>query len=224
MIINLFSIFDPANSIIFSLNWISSFYVLLFIPNIFWVIPSRWNYIYYNLFKYLINEFKNLFSNKIRIINIIIFIRLFNIIILNNFMGIYPYIFTSSSHLTFRLTLSLVLWIIIIIFGWINYTNNIFTHLVPTGTPRVLIPFIVIIERIRNFIRPITLRVRLSANIIAGHLLMTLISSTGNNLRLILLILILLVQNILIILELRVSIIQAYVFTVLRTLYRTEIN
>lgn len=82
----------------------------------------------------------------------------------------------------------------------------------------------VIVESLRNLIRSGTLRVRLTANIIAGHLLITLISSTGRGLRFWLLILILLSQSLLIILELRVSVIQAYVFSVLRTLYRSEVN
>ncbi|WP_369011417.1 F0F1 ATP synthase subunit A [Pseudophaeobacter profundi] len=60
-----------------------------------------------------------------------------------------------------------------------NKTNHIFTHLLPVGTPPILIPFIVIIESIRNIIRPRSLAVRLRANIIAGHLLIRLL---GNNL------------------------------------------
>merc|ERR1711971_663797 len=49
-------------------------------------------------------------------------------------------------------------------------------HLVPSGTPDVLIPLIVMIELVRNFIRPITLSVRLAANIVAGHLLIRLLN------------------------------------------------
>ena len=108
------------------------------------------------------------------------------------------------------------------LFGWIKNIYHIFIHLVPQGTPVVLISFIVIIESISNIIRPGTLSVRLAANIIAGHLLMTLISSTGSSLSLIILTFILLIQCVLIILELRVAFIQAYVFTVLSTLYRVE--
>lgn len=224
MIINLFSIFDPSTSLYISINWIRSIYIYLFFPNIFWFIPSRWNYFYLMILKFLINEFFILINIKVNNINILIFIRLFIIIILNNFIGIFPYIYTSSRQITFRITLSIVIWLRIILFGWINNTNHIFIHLVPQRTPRILIPFIVLIETISNFIRPITLAVRLSANIIAGHLLITLISSTGSNIDIIIIIIILLSQCILIILELSVSIIQAYVFTVLSTLYRTEIN
>ena len=52
----------------------------------------------------------------------------------------------------------------------LNY-NFFLSHLVPTGTPYVLIPFMVIIELISRVIRPLTLSVRLAANIVAGHLL-----------------------------------------------------
>lgn len=222
ILINLFSVFDPSTSLFYSLNWFSSIYLIIFLPNLYWFIPSRYNYFFILIFNFLIFEFKILLNLKINLINIILFISLFYIIILNNFLGLFPYIFTSTRHISVSLSLSLTLWLSIILFGWINYTNYIFIHLVPLGTPGILIPFMVLIETISNFIRPGTLSVRLSANIIAGHLLITLISSTGPNLRLLLLIIILLSQRVLIILELRVSFIQAYVFTVLRILYRRE--
>jgi F-type H+-transporting ATPase subunit a len=95
---------------------------------------------------------------------------------------------------------------------------------VPQGTPNVLIPFIVLIETIRNIIRPGTLAVRLTANIIAGHLLLTLIGNTGNSLSSIILSLLILSQVALLILESAVAIIQSYVFAVLRTLYSREVN
>lgn len=224
MVINLFSVFDPATSLIFSLNWLRIIYILIFFPFMFWLIPSRFNIFIYVLIEFLLNEFKVLIVKKINLINLLIYISLFFFILFNNFIGIFNYIFTSTSHLVVRLSMSLTLWISFIIFGWINQIDHIFVHLVPLGTPGVLIPFIVLIETIRNIIRPGTLAVRLAANIIAGHLLLTLISSTGPRINLFLLILMLFGQIILIVLELRVAVIQAYVFSVLRTLYRTESN
>lgn len=224
MINNLFSIFDSSTSINLSINWLRSILLILFIPINFWLIPSRFSFLYLNISNYIILEFKNLLKNKKNNLNLIFFISLFLIIILNNFIGLFSYIFTSSRHLTIRLTLRLVLWVSYILFGWIKNINFIFIHLVPIGTPFILMPFIVLIESIRNLIRRITLRVRLSANIIAGHLLITLISSSRNNINSLIILLILLSQRILITLELAVSIIQAYVFSILRTLYRKETN
>lgn len=53
--------------------------------------------------------------------------------------------------------------------------SNFLAHLVPTGTPPLLIPFMVIIELVRRVIRPLTLAVRLAANMVAGHLLLVLV-------------------------------------------------
>ena len=153
-----------------------------------------------------------------------IFISLFSIILFNNFIGLFPYIFTRTSHLTLTLTLALPLWLCFILYGWINHTQHIFAHLVPQGTPAVLIPFIVCIETIRNVIRPGTLAVRLRANIIAGHLLMTLLGNTGPRLSYIIVIILVIAQIALLVLESAVAIIQSYVFAVLRTLYSREVN
>nr|YP_010555011.1 ATP synthase F0 subunit 6 [Ooencyrtus plautus]UYP50991.1 ATP synthase F0 subunit 6 [Ooencyrtus plautus] len=224
MMNNLFSIFDPATSMIFSMNWISNFSVMIFFPLFYWFVPSRMNMIYLELIFYLINEFKVLMNKKINYLNMIIFLSMFVLLMLNNFMGLFPYIFTSSSHLVMSLSLSMILWMSYTIFGWLNYSNHMFTHLVPQGTPFILMPFMVIVESLSNNIRAGTLSVRLSANMIAGHLLMTLISSTGENLSFFLLMFMLLSQSILIILEISVSFIQAYVFSVLSTLYSTESN
>ena len=81
----------------------------------------------------------------------------------------------------------------------------------------------VLIETIRNVIRPGTLAVRLAANIIAGHLLLTLLGSTGPSLSSSILVLLIIAQILLLILESAVAIIQSYVFAVLRTLYAREV-
>jgi F-type H+-transporting ATPase subunit a len=84
-------------------------------------------------------------------------------------------------------------------------------------------PFMVCIETIRNIIRPGTLAVRLSANMIAGHLLLTLMGNTGRGLGYLIVSFLLVGQLCLLVLESAVSIIQGYVFAVLRTLYSSEV-
>lgn len=225
MITNLFSIFDPSTKILIidlSLNWISIIILIIILPNLFWLIPNNFNLLFNKLINILYNEFKIIIKKKNNNFNLI-FISLFIFIIINNFIGLFPYIFTRTRHLSINLTLAVPLWLRIILFGWINTTNNIFIHLVPQGTPNILIPFIVLIESIRNIIRPITLTIRLTANIIAGHLLLTLLGNMGPKILILFLPFLLLTQIVLLILESAVAIIQSYVFSVLITLYSREI-
>nr|AXS64789.1 ATP synthase F0 subunit 6 [Staphylinoidea sp. 4 KM-2017] len=221
MMSNLFSSFDPSTTL-FNLNWLGMTLGLMFIPMIYWLIPSRINYIWIKMNLILHNEFKILLTNKF-LGSSLIFISLFSMIMMNNFLGLFPYIFTSSSHMSMTLSLAFPLWLSFMLYGWINNTIHMFAHLVPQGTPPILMPFMVIIESISNIIRPGTLAVRLAANMIAGHLLLTLLGNTGSSLSLLLINLLILVQLLLLILESAVAIIQSYVFAVLSTLYSSEV-
>ena len=196
----------------------------MFIPYLFWASPSRWSLCWSDITFTLHKEFKALLTVNC-IGSTIFFISLFSLILYNNFLGLLPYVFTRSRHMAITLALSLPLWVTLMISGWINHTQHIFAHLVPQGTPSVLIPFIVLIETISNIIRPGTLAVRLAANIIAGHLLLTLLGNTGPSITSSFLLSILIFSQILLLtLESAVAIIQSYVFAVLRTLYTREIN
>nr|YP_009000252.1 ATP synthase F0 subunit 6 [Rapisma xizangense]AHA35658.1 ATP synthase F0 subunit 6 [Rapisma xizangense] len=224
MMTNLFSMFDPITNFNLSLNWLSSFLGLFIIPYIYWLIPNRFIFFWNNIMITLHKEFKILLGLNKHLGGTLIFISLFSFILFNNFMGLFPYIFTSSSHLTMNLSLALSLWLSFMIYGWFNYTNHMFSHLVPQGTPGILMPFMVCIETISNLIRPGTLAIRLTANIIAGHLLLTLLGSTGPSLNFFFIYLLLIIQITLLMLETAVAIIQSYVFSILSTLYSSEIN
>nr|YP_010895136.1 ATP synthase F0 subunit 6 [Ironomyia nigromaculata]WJW73662.1 ATP synthase F0 subunit 6 [Ironomyia nigromaculata] len=225
MMTNLFSVFDPSSSILnLSINWLSTFLGLLLIPSIYWLMPSRYNLIWNNILLTLHQEFKTLLGTQGHKGSTFLFISLFSFIVFNNFMGLFPYIFTSTSHLTLTLTLALPLWISFMVYGWINHTQHMFAHLVPQGTPAILMPFMVCIETISNIIRPGTLAVRLSANMIAGHLLLTLLGNTGPSMPNSIITILLVTQIALLILESAVAIIQSYVFAVLSTLYSSEVN
>jgi len=220
--INIFSIFDPSTSINLSLNWINIPLILLFLPYQFWFTPSRFTILWFKLINFTFIEFKILINYSYS--NLIIFISLLFFIFFNNFLGLFPYIFTASSHIRFCISISLCFWLRIIIYRIFNYINDLLSHLTPQGTPFILIPFIVIIESIRLIIRPFTLSIRLTANIIAGHLLLSLLGSSGHSItNIIILNFIIFSQILLFILEISVSAIQAYVFSILSTLYRREI-
>nr|YP_009627336.1 ATP synthase F0 subunit 6 [Cydalima perspectalis]QCC70761.1 ATP synthase F0 subunit 6 [Cydalima perspectalis] len=224
MMTNLFSIFDPSTNIFYMpLNWISTFIGLLFIPYSFWMIPNRYYFFWNFILNKLQNEFKTLMGNNSNGSSFI-FISIFTFELLNNFYGLFPYIFTSTSHLTLSLSISLPLWLKFMFYGWINNTQHMFIHMIPQGTPGILMPFMVLIETISNIIRPGTLAVRLTANMIAGHLLMTLLSGTGPSLPMYFISLLIVIQILLLILESAVAIIQSYVIAILSTLYSSEVN
>jgi F-type H+-transporting ATPase subunit a len=97
-------------------------------------------------------------------------------------------------------------------------------HIVPLGTPGILIPFIVLIETVSNLIRPGTLAVRLAANMIAGHLLLVLLGNQGPSVSSSILAILIFTQILLLTLESAVAVIQSYVFAVLATLYSREVS
>lgn len=221
---NLFSIFDPKSILNLSLNWIRALAIVIFLPSYFWLIKRKPFYIYTYIFNYLNKEFSIALGNIKSQGLTHLFISIFLFISVNNFLGLFPYIFTSSRHLTFTVALALPLWVGYIIYSTVLNIGRFLAHLVPLGTPYALIPFIVIIELVRRVIRPLTLSVRLAANIVAGHLLMVLIRNPITRISLYFIILVLSALLLLLILELAVSFIQAYVFRTLISLYVIEVN
>nr|YP_009466094.1 ATP synthase F0 subunit 6 [Pentatomidae sp. GM-2014]AIW65022.1 ATP synthase F0 subunit 6 [Pentatomidae sp. GM-2014] len=222
MMTNLFSTFDPATSMNYSMNWLSTMIMLMVMPYSFWTTPNWTMIMYNNVNKTLHKEFKLLMGKNSEGMTLMM-ISLFMFIMVNNSMGLMPYIFTSSSHLVFSLSMAMPLWVSMMMFGWVNKTNYMFAHLVPNGTPMILMPFMVMIETISNMIRPGSLAVRLTANMIAGHLLMSLLGNKSTETTNMMLTFIMVLQVVLMMFESAVAIIQAYVFSVLSTLYSSEV-
>nr|UNO53628.1 ATP synthase F0 subunit 6 [Ixodes (Pholeoixodes) sp.] len=218
---NLFSIFDPATSNNFSMNWISIFPMIFVIPSWFWVIPSQYQMFWKKIFEKILKEIKSNLLNKNQKF-ILLFISTFSSILLFNCLGLFPYIFTPTSHISLSMMMAFPIWMTLMMKGWTTSFNKMMTHLVPLGSPLPLTSFMVIIETISNLIRPITLSIRLSANMISGHLLIHLLSMIPFHSPT-MFPLILPALFILMILESAVAIIQSYVFITLTSLYTNEI-
>nr|QXT60002.1 ATP synthase membrane subunit 6 [Pterocallis alnijaponicae]QXT60003.1 ATP synthase membrane subunit 6 [Pterocallis nigrostriata] len=217
MTTNLFNIFDPSTMIFnLQLNWMSTIMIIMLIPNFMWIMPNRINWMIMKLMKIMNNEMMLLYKNKKIKSPSFMFISLFMFILLNNFLSLFPYIFSSSSHMIFSLTLALPFWLFFIILSMIKNTKNMIAHLIPLSTPIYLAPLMTIIETMSIFIRPFSLSIRLTANMIAGHLLMTLLNSNS------MMIIILLIQMMMMMFELCVAMIQSYVFSILSSLYSSE--
>nr|UPL65937.1 ATPase subunit 6 [Dicyphus sp.] len=222
MMTNLFSTFDPATSMNLSMNWVSTILGIMIMPMMFWVLPNRYLNILQKINKMMNKEFNTLMSSESSGFSIML-TSLFMFIMLNNLMGLLPYVFTSSSHLSFTMTLAIPMWMGMMVYGWANSGEMMFAHLIPNGTPNMLMPFMVMIETTSNLIRPGSLAVRLTANMIAGHLLMSLLGDSLMTSKTIMP-LIFIIQVMLMMFETAVSLIQAYVFSVLTTLYSSEVN
>jgi F-type H+-transporting ATPase subunit a len=219
MVTNLFSIFDPSG-LAYSINWLSLFIPLGLLFTSYHLIPSSISYPYSIVSLSLKSELDLSLSPMGYSSFYILLLTVFSSIVLFNLLGLFPYIFTPTSHLILPLRISITLWVGVVAFGWVTSPGFSLAHLVPRGTPVILIPFIVLIESIRILIRPITLAIRLMANIVAGHLLLRLAGSGLNSLSRFLPLLI--SQTALTILEIAVACIQGYVFIVLVALYSKE--
>jgi len=222
MINNLFSRFDPSIRLI-SINWLSVLLPLIAVIITKFKKNNKITIIRNLMLSHLIKEIKALTQSNPTRGTIKILTITFSLIFVINIISLTPFTFTPTAHIIITFPTALSIWLSIIIFGWANNTNKILSHIVPTRTPLALINFIVLIETVSNIIRPITLSIRLSANIVAGHILLNLLRNfaLNSNDKIILSYPILII---LFILEIAVAFIQAYVFITLIRLYTTEIH
>nr|WIL08786.1 ATP synthase F0 subunit 6 [Phyllopteryx taeniolatus] len=142
-----------------------------------------------------------------------------------NMLGLLPYTFTPTTQLSLNMGLAVPLWLATVIVGMRNQPTHSLGHLLPEGTPTLLIPVLIVIETISLFIRPLALGVRLTANLTAGHLLIQLIATAAFVLLPLMPAVALMTTMLLLLLtllEVAVAMIQAYVFVLLLSLYLQE--
>nr|YP_010531669.1 ATP synthase F0 subunit 6 [Aspidoscelis inornatus]UXX18185.1 ATP synthase F0 subunit 6 [Aspidoscelis inornatus]UXX18198.1 ATP synthase F0 subunit 6 [Aspidoscelis inornatus]UXX18211.1 ATP synthase F0 subunit 6 [Aspidoscelis inornatus]UXX18224.1 ATP synthase F0 subunit 6 [Aspidoscelis inornatus]UXX18237.1 ATP synthase F0 subunit 6 [Aspidoscelis inornatus] len=200
------------------------FIPMLMLPSTKRLLPSR----PYQLFQWMI---KNAAKQILTPLNLTgqtwtnTLMSLLLMLIILNTMGLFPYTFTPTTQLSMNIALAFPLWLATVLKGLKMNPNTALAHLVPEGAPGLLIPALIIIETISLFIRPIALAVRLTANLTAGHLLIHLISTATMVLMQIMLPIATLTLTLLFLLtalEIAVAMIQAYVFTLLLSLYLEE--
>jgi len=139
-------------------------------------------------------------------------LRGFLILALSNLLSLVCYRYPLTTTLGFNLSMALSLWLTGILFTLVKGLS--LASLLPRNSPWYLIPFLCLVEVVRIVVRPITLCFRLLANIRAGHILLTLICKIRTGLW---------TLGILFgILELMVSLVQAFVFLILVTVYLEE--
>lgn len=209
MITRLFSVFDPSSTYI-SARWLTFFLLSLSLPLRFWNQGGGWLSFIRGVGRAFFSEAKP----KTDYTSAQFFYILLLTIIVVNLRGLFPYIFSVRSHLTFTLRVALPLWSTSVLVGLWNSVEGMLAHLIPSGTPIFLASFITLVELVSISIRPITLSVRLAANIIAGHTLLALVGSGREEYKVAIL-----GQLPFYALELAVACIQAYILITLARLY-----
>jgi len=219
MINRLFNIFDPS-SYTLKTSWIVPVSLLALKTSVSFKYSSLNKLIKSILSFSLEEDYKSSMGREKK--SIITFIlALFMIILLLNVSSIYPHTFSITRQAVPVILVTIPAWLSINLLSFKNDVKSIIVHLVPLGTPTPLINFMVLIEITRNVIRPITLSIRLIANMVAGHLLISLLGNATVAASKLLMLRIP-ACTLLSMLEVAVSFIQAYVLTTLLVLYVKE--
>ncbi|MGH7954718.1 MAG: F0F1 ATP synthase subunit A, partial [Gloeomargaritales cyanobacterium] len=204
-------------------------YIILFSSknNSFFFIPHNWQTIIEN-----INEITStlLYDNIIKKAEkyFPFFSMLFIFIIIVNLIGLIPYSFTITSHLIITFTISLSIFIGVNIVGFKKFKTQLLSLFLPANSSFDLALLLVPIEFILYFFKPISLGVRLFANLMAGHTLLKVIIGFAwsilllKNLLSIFHIIPLIIVIVLFVLEFSVALIQAYVFIILSCIYLND--
>jgi F-type H+-transporting ATPase subunit a len=153
---------------------------------------------------------------------------LFMFILVANIVGLIPYTFTITSHIIITVSLALLVFLTVVIYGFWKNGLRFFKLFVPSGIPIFILPLVVFIEVFSFFLRPVSHSVRLFANMLAGHIALKVFASfipllaglgiagyAGAVMPLGMVIA-------LTALELLVAFLQAYVFTILTCIYLND--
>lgn len=205
--------------------WLGTLWVIVLFRVDYWVIGSRWLVIINSPKQIIYSQvFRSFGKNLGGFVNVVV--GLFSFLLLTNLLGLFPYVFRRTRHLAVTFSLAFPFWFSLILSGFINNIYAFVAGLLPGGAPTSLNPFLVLVERLSICIRPITLSVRLAANMGAGHVVLGLIgtylSSRFFCYPLLITLSLIIIQVIYFIFEFGVRLIQGYVFSLLVTLYADE--
>jgi len=188
------------------------------------LIPSRLQVIAESLYRFIIDMVKGSIGNEGNKFFPLIF-SLFIFILICNLLGMTPYSFTSTSQVAVTLSLAALSFITVTIFAiWRNGIGGFFHMFLPSGVPIFMAPFIFLIEFFSFLIRPITLSVRLFANMVAGHVLLKVVAGFIITLGVIFGTLPFAFSVIMIGFETFVAMLQAYIFVILVCAYLGEVT
>ncbi len=134
------------------------------------LIPGRWQSLAEMYYGFLVDLVKDTAGPDARQFFPFVF-TLFSFVFFGNMLGMLPYGFTFTSHIAVTFAMAAFVLGLVIVVGFVKHGLHFFSLFVPSGTPLIIVPLIFPIEVFSFFIRPVTLSVRLFANMLAGHIL-----------------------------------------------------
>ena len=216
MLLNLFEIFDPIRFNEIPLNWFIVVFILLFWPNrVFRLLrfsSSPVKVIVRFIFQPL--KFSNYSAKWVLILPALLLLAG-----AWNSTGLLPWVFTVTRHFIVPASIAFTAWVAWLTATVSRNTTEVIASLTPQKISFRLAIFLVLIETVRLMIRPLTLSLRLIANIIAGHLILTLLTEIIIKVSLVLSVLRAPLTFLILLLEIAVALIQRYVFITLLALY-----
>lgn len=151
-----------------------------------------------------------------------IIFSIFMFILVCNLLGVLPFSFTVTSHLSVTFALAMIIFLLIIIYGFLHNGIKFMRILLPSGIPYWLAPLMIVVELFAYLAKPVSLSLRLGANMMAGHILLKVIAGFIVSLGVILKILPISLTVVLLGFEIGVAILQAYIFTILACVYLND--
>lgn len=229
MLIDIFSSFDESNFNILFFTfpiWSVRLIFIFTLSYVYWWAPSRWFMFIFIFFGFIFDQVSRSFGKNVLGFSIFV-ISLFCFILFFNFLGLVPYVFRQTGHLVTTFTFGIPMWLGLLLSGFFYNFSVFIAGLLPAGAPAGLNPFLVLVETVRICVRPITLSVRLAANIGAGHIVIGLIGTYLSSayfgfFGIFGFLLLLFVQVFYFFFEFGVGLIQRYIFVLLVTLYADE--
>lgn len=147
---------------------------------------------------------------------------IFMFILACNLLGMIPYSFTVTSHIAVTFALAMLVFLLVTILGFVLHGFHFFSLFLPAGTPWWLAPLMILIEVFAYMARPVSLSLRLAANMVAGHVLLKVMAGFVVSLAIYLKFLPIPFIVILVGFEIFVAILQAYIFTILSCVYLND--
>ena len=184
------------------------------------LVPGRWQSMAEMSYEFIANMIRENVGAEGRKYFPFIF-TLFMFILVGNLVGMIPFAYTFTSQLIVTFAMAATIFIGVTVIGLVRHGLHFFSLFVPSGTPLILAPLLIPIEVISYFVRPVSLSVRLFANMMAGHTMMKVFGGFT------VLLGVLGVAPIILLValtgfEIMVAVLQAYVFTVLTCLYLND--